>query len=61
MVAEVVAEPYAVAGADGAQHVTYELLVTNPASSALTMTAIDALDADGPTDGPRSGAALVHR
>ncbi len=49
VVAEVVAEPYAVAGADGFQHVTYELLVTNPASSALTMTAIDALDAADPT------------
>ena len=48
VVAEVLSTPYAVLGADGHQHVTYELFVTNPTSSTLTITMVEVLDGSDP-------------
>jgi hypothetical protein len=46
LVAEALAPPRPVLGADGQFHLAYELLVTNPSTSALTLTKVEVLDGE---------------
>src|SRR6478609_7117466 len=47
VVATALAEPHAVTGADGLVHLPYELFVTNPSGSVMTITKIETLDVSG--------------
>jgi hypothetical protein len=46
LVADVLAPPRPVLGADGRFHLVYELLVTNPTSSKVTLTRVEVLDGE---------------
>lgn len=59
ILAQPVAVPSPVTGADGRVHLAYELMVLNPSMLRVTLSAVDALAPDGKSLGRLEGDALV--